>query len=174
MFNNDFLAHFCCAIAIFIWNLSIQNKKMEKILYFQFLSNMLYGLSYFLLGVPIAAIMDSLGSLRCFLFYYKKKKEQDIPLYWLFIFCLLVIALGIINYNGIISLIPIIITIFYTISSWANETNWLRIIFILAAILWIYYNLTIGAYVAVVGNFFEIISGAISIYRFKKTEHNKT
>ena len=171
MINYEFLAHLCCFTAILVWNMSIQNKEKEKILYFQFLSNMLYGMSYFLLKIPIAAIMDTLGGLRCFVFFYKTKKHQDISLSWLFIFCILIIILGIINYNGIISLIPILISIFYAISSWSKDATWIRIIFLLAAFLWVYYNIVVGAYVAVLGNILEIISGIVSLYRFNKPKN---
>ena len=172
MINYEFLAHLCCFTAILVWNMSIQNKEKEKILYFQFLSNMLYGMSYFILKLPLAAIMDTLGGLRCFVFFYKTKKHQDISKSWLFIFCILIIVLGFINYSGIISLIPICIAIFYTVSSWAKDAKWIRIVFLLTAFMWVYYNIVVGAYVAVIGNVFEIISGVVSLYRFNKP--NKT
>ena len=170
MINYIFLSHLCCVFAIIVWNASIQNKEKEKILYFQFLSNMLYGMSYFILGAPVAGIMDSLGGLRCFVFYYKTKKGKKISIWWLFLFCSLAIILGVLTYNGIISLIPTIICIFYTVSAWIKDTNCLRIVFILAAFLWIYYNFKVGAFIAIIGNVLEIISGLISIYRFRKKD----
>ncbi len=173
MSNSVFLGQFCCVLAIVVWTVSIQNKKKENILYFQFLSNMLYGISYFILGITTGAIMDTLGGLRCFVFYCqtRKNKDKQISISWLFIFCIIAIICGIITYDGIISIIPTIICIFYTISSWMKDAKWLRIVFLLTAFLWLYYNITMGAYVAVGGNILEIISGTISIFRFNKKEN---
>ena len=52
-----------------------------------------------------------------------------------------------------------------------KDAKWLRIVFLLTAFLWLYYNITMGAYVAVGGNILEIISGTISIFRFNKKEN---
>lgn len=168
MSNVEILAQICCIAAIFVWNISIQNKKLEKILYFQFLANLLYSMEYLLLGAGIAALMDFTSGCRCFVFFYKNKKNQPVSKKWLFFFCFLIIGLGIIGYSGPISLIPVILTLFYTISSYSKTSNWTRIAFVVAAFIWIYYNLQVKAYVGVIGNLIEIISGFISLFRFRK------
>lgn len=166
---TNVLAQIACIGAIVIWNSSIQLKRMQDILYFQFLANLLYCLEYFLLGATVALFMNLVSAFRCFLFYYYNKKDKKISKFWLFVFILLVIVLGILNYTEPVSLIPIFITLLYTISSWQKESNWSRIAFLIAAFFWIYYNFYVGAFVAIIGNFIEITSGVISILRFKNT-----
>ncbi len=156
------------AIALIFWVTSIQHKKQDTILFYQALANAFYTLQYCLLGVFTAASMNFSSVLRCSLFSYKRKNNQDIPVFWLIFFMLLIIILGFVTYDGIISLIPIIITLFYTLSSWLKESKWLRIVFIIAAIIWIYYNFTVHAYISIVGNLLEILSGIISLIRFEK------
>lgn len=168
MVNYEVLSQICGISAIFVWNISIQNKKLEKILYFQFLANLLYSMQYFLLGASIAGFMDFSSSCRCFLFYYKNKKNQPISKKWLFFFITLIIGIGIIGYSGPLSLIPVFLTFFYTIASYSKTSNFTRIAFLVAAFIWIYYNYKVGAYVGIIGNILEIISGIISIYRFGK------
>ena len=190
MNNYEILAQICGIVAIIVWNISIQNKKLEKILYFQFLANLLYSMEYFLLGAPIAGFMDFSSGCRCFVFYYKNKKKQPISKKWLFLFITLIIGIGILGYTSPLSLIPVfltffytitsysktsnftriafIITIFYTISSYLKKAKWIRIVVLIAAFIWIYYNYKVGAYVGIIGNIIEIISGVVSIYRFKK------
>ena len=167
MNNIEILAQFFGIVAIIIWNLSIQNKELKRILFFQFIANLFYSLEYFLLGAGTAGLMDFTSGCRCFVFYYKNKKNKPISKKWLFIFCFLITVLGIIGYNGPISLIPVILTLFYTISSYTKTSNWTRISFLLAAFIWIYYNIQVKAYVGVIGNSIEIISGIISIFRFR-------
>ena len=43
-----------------------------------------------------------------------------------------------------------------------------RIFFVIAAFLWIVYNLHVGAVMPLIGNVFEIISGILALIRFKK------
>lgn len=170
MSNIEFMAQLCCVGAIIVWNISIQNKKLEKILYFQFLANLLYSMEYFLLGATTAGLMDLTSSSRCLVFYYKNKTNQTITKRWLILFCGLIILFGILGYSSPLSLIPIFLTLFYTITSYSKTSNWTRISFLVAAFIWIYYNIKVGAYVGVLGNLLEIVSGVVSIFRFQKNK----
>ena len=40
--------------------------------------------------------------------------------------------------------------------------------FIMGAIFWIVYNLHVGNYAPLIGNFFEIVSGTVAVIRFRK------
>ncbi len=125
-------------------------------------------IEYLVLGVLSAASMNFVSTIRCYLFYRKKKERRKVPEVWLIGFISLLIILGIITYNGYLSLIPIIITIFYTISSYLKKAKWIRIVVLIAAFIWIYYNYMVGAYVVIIGNILEIISGTISLIRYRK------
>lgn len=156
------------ALAVLLWVISVQQKKQYKILFLQALANLMYTIQYFLLGVFTAGSMNLVSCGRCFLFYKKRKEKKNIPKIYLIGFILSLVTLGIITYENKLSLIPIIITIFYTISSYMKNSNWLRIIFLVAAFIWVYYNYTVGAYVCIIGNILEIISGSISLIRFRR------
>lgn len=154
--------------AIMFWLFSVQKKEKKDILSFQLIANILYAMQYIFLGAFSAASMNITSALRCGTFYMYESKKEEIPRYLLIIFILIILICGFLTYNGFLSLIPIIITIFYTYSAWKKNTNWIRYVFIFAALVWIYYNLSTGAYISVVGNILEIISGVISLVRFKK------
>lgn len=89
------------------------------------------------------------------------------PKWILFVFIALVLLFGIITYDGLISLLPIIITVLYTYAFWQNNLNVARIIYIVAAIIWIYYNYEVGAYVGIIGNILEITTGLISLIKYR-------
>ncbi len=165
--NNIFLAQIVGIVAIFFWLISIQSSKQYKILFLQAVANLIYGFEYILLGVIETAFMNFTSFIRCLLFYQKRKQDKDISNLYLILFSFLVILFGMITYSGYLSLIPIIITLFYTVSSWMKDSKWIRIVFLISAIMWIYYNYKVKAYVCIVGNIFEIISGALSLIRFK-------
>lgn len=151
-------------MAISFWVISIQYRDRKNILLFQAIANSFYSIQYFLLGAYSACIMNLLSTVRCFIF--SKAKNKTIKLFN-FIFCLIILFIVVFTYNGLLSLIPPIITIFYTISSSKNNNMWNRITVLLAAFVWIYYNYKVGAYITILGNIFEIGSGILSIGRFK-------
>ena len=53
-------------------------------------------------------------------------------------------------------------------SIWQSNLNITRYIFIIAAIILTYYNFKVRAFVLVLGNILDIISGIISIIRFRR------
>ena len=157
-----------CAVVFFIS--SIQLKEKTKILFFQLVANIFYFIQYILLGVYVAAFMNLLTIWRCFVFKKYDEQNKTIPLKYLIIFVSLIIVFGIFNYNGILSIIPPVITIIYGISSYQKNTEIIRLTFLLCAFIWIFYNFSVGAYTALIGNGFEVISGVIALIRFRKNK----
>lgn len=156
-------------LAILLWVVSVQQKKQYKILFLQALANLMYTTQYFLLGAFTAGSMNLVSCGRCFLFYRKRKEGKDIPKIYLIGFILILVIFGIMTYESKLSLIPIVITILYTISSYMESSKFLRIIFLGAAFVLMYYNYKVGAYVCIIGNILEIISGSVSLIRFRKS-----
>ncbi len=172
--NLYWLAQIIGVVAISFWVCSVQKKEQYKILWMQSVANLAYTFQYMLLGVFSAASMNFSSCIRYYLFYRKRKEKKEISKIWLLFFIVIIIVLGAFTYQNVLSLIPIIITLFYTISSWIKNTKWMRIVFLVAAFVWIYYNYSVGAYVSMLGNVFEILSGVFSLIRFSnKTNDNK-
>ncbi len=174
MYQNNLLAQIIGLIAISLWTLSIQNKRQYKILFLQAVANLMYAIEYFLLGAISAASMNFISCIRCFLFSLKRKNNEDIPQFWLIFFLFSLLLLGILSFKDYLSLIPIVITIFYTIASYMKNSNWIRIVLLVAAFIWIYYNYVVGAYVGIIGNLLEIISGIVSLIRFRNIKKFRT
>ena len=168
--NKFWIAQIIGIVAIVLWVISVQKKEEYKILLLQALANLIYTVQYVLLQVFPAAFMNIASFFRCYIFYIKRKNEKNISKLWLIIFIIIVIVLGILTYDGYLSLIPIIITLFYTISSWMKDAKWIRIVFLIAAFIWIYYNYVVGAYICIIGNVFEIISGTLALIRFSNVK----
>ena len=157
--------------AIFFWVISIQKKEQHDILFLQAISNLFYVIQYFLLGVIVAGLMNLVSGFRCFMFYLFLKNKKDISKLWLIVFLVLLVLFGFLSYDGYLSLIPLIITIGYTITSNLKNSKWLRIFFLISAFVWIYYNFTVGAYVFIIGNILEIISGVVALVRFDRKKN---
>lgn len=161
------LAQVLASLAILFWVISILLKNKKNILLMQVIANGIYGIEYLLLGAFSAASMNFLSFLRLLVYYFYALLNIKMPKWILFVFITLVLLFGIITYDGLISLLPIIITVLYTYAFWQNNLNVARIIYIVAAIIWIYYNYEVGAYVGIIGNVLEIITGLISLIKYR-------
>lgn len=153
---------------VFIFFYSVQFKDKHNILLAQSIANLLYGISYFLLFVPIAGLMNIVSVIRCYLFSKYDKEKKQIPKKYFYIFSLLIIIIGIFTFDGIISLIPICITLLYTYSSFQKDVKKFRIIFMICALIWMYYNFKVGALMSLMGNVFEFTSGVVSLIRYRE------
>lgn len=159
------------AVIVFIISVSAPTKK--QILFLQIISNIFYSASYFLLKLPTTALMNGVSAVRCFVFYKYTKNNKPIPFIYLIIFILLVLILGIISYQGLSSLIPITITLIYFISTYIKKEKYTRLALIICAIIWLVYNYNFSAYIAMVGNTFEIITGFIALHKYNNNKEMK-
>ena len=129
-------------------------------------------------GVFIGTLVSSLAlwGFSYPKYVYKKLFNQNMKSYifenikYLIIFILLVLILGIISYQGISSLIPITITIIYFISTYIKKEKYTRLALIICAIIWLIYNYNFSAYIAMIGNTFEIITGFIALHKYNNKE----
>ena len=164
------LANIIGVLAIITWSLSIQNKDKKGILIYQVAASVLYGVQYFLLGAFSACLMDFTSALRCLIFYFEDKKRGKVSNISFILFAIIILIFGIISFKGIISILPIITSLIGLYSIWQNNLNKTRYLFIVNALIWLFYNFSVGAYVNIIGNFFEILSGIISIIRFRRNK----
>lgn len=165
---NVTISYLLGIIALVIWTLSIQVKEKKKILQAQIIANLFFAGQYILIDAVAAGIMNIVSAIRCYVFTKEEEKHKQISVIWLFIFVTIILCVAVVTCREFISLIPIAITIIYTYASWQKDTKVIRILFLLAACAWIYYNAYVGAYVAIIGNILDICSSIVSIFRFDK------
>lgn len=160
------------AFALITWLISVQLKKKSDIFFLQLLANLFYAIQYFLLGLTSTGILNLVSASRCYIFGYNAKRNKQTPLYILLVFLFAVLVLALIFSKSYLDLMPMIATLLYTIFTWKSSTSSLRYVYVFCGILFGFYNIAVGAYVALLGNLGEIISGTVSIIRFRK-EGNK-
>jgi len=168
----NILPHIFGAFALGCWISSVQVKKKVNILVLQLLANIFYAIQYFLLGFFSTGLTNLVSVFRCFTFSLNAKKNKENPLWLLLLILFSIFILALFFCRTLIDIIPILATFLYTISTWQNDTKYLRCIFILCAVLFLLYNFIIGAYIALIGNLFEILSGVVSIIRLEKQKRS--
>ena len=138
---------------------SFWQKKRKQILFFQVLDSSFDILQYFLLGAYTGSLISLLGATRAYTFSKTNNK------FFLALFLLLYTIASIITFNGLISIIPLVAALIYTIVTWNKKEKNIRLFSILVFILWFIYDILVKAYVSSITDIILIISNTTAFYR---------
>lgn len=155
-------------LSIFLYVMSVQFKKKENILITQIGASICYLIVYVIKGAWSGVAIEVLEELKNCVFIKIEKHNKKIPIYVLIIFISLLIGVSIYFYDGILSLLPLLINILLFTSTYFKNPKYIRYTMLICGLLWGIYNIYVGAYIICIGNFLEILSATISIIRYKK------
>lgn len=170
---NVLYAQFIGIAAILIISFSVQCRKKKNMMLLQMVAYCLYSVQYAVLNAFSGCFMDLIAALRCILFFKYDKNKQKIPAFLTVFVILAILIAGSYTYNGYLSIIPIIISIAYTVGASFKNPRIYKLIFGIAALFWLYYNIMTGAYVCIIGNTLEIFSTSIAFYNESKTKKRR-
>lgn len=161
----NIIAQITGILAIIAFAISPQQKTKNKVLIFQLLSNILYALQYLILGAFSAVATSIIGAVNNLVFYGYAKKDKEIPIVLLYIYIIIILIAGILTYDNIFSIFPILLSILYTYGVWQSNLKIYRMIAVVGALAWIIYNWAVGAYANAIGNGFQCVSAIIAVIR---------
>ena len=147
-----------CGVLILICNtISVQFKTRDKVLMCFVIANLFGIAQYFLLGATTAAIVYIISTIRCIVFYFfdKKKIKPSFPV--LLIFELAAIICGLLSWQNIWSIIPILVTVVFTYGLWQENIKITRITSAITGFGWVFYNIIVRAYVG------ALLDGALGV-----------
>ena len=173
----NILAQIFGTIAIILSFKSYQCKKRCSFLTLQTLVNVFYGIQYLLLNAYSGGVTSLISIIKNLSFYGYVRNDKKVPVYVLIIMESIFIMTGILTYDGLISIIPVLISCFYTWAGWQNSLKTTCVAGMISAALWIIYNAYAGAYVSLIASVIEIIGSTIGFIKHKKsdkTENNKS
>lgn len=160
------LAQILAVIAFILDIICMQFKKKSGILVVGIISNTVYALEYAFLGAWTGAISFVIGTIRNITYFIYEKKKYKPNKIVLTIFVLLIIGAGIYTWENITSLLPVIALVLWTIVSWQNNTKWMRLAEAFICVMWIIYDLFVGAYAGIITEFIILFSTMIGMYRY--------
>lgn len=160
-------------LSIFLYVISVQFKKKKHILLSQIGASLCYLIVYVIKGAWSGAAIEVLEELKDISFIQIEKKKKKIPFLVLFVFLSLLVAVSIIFYDGPFSLLPLIINVLLFTSTYFKNPKYIRWTMLFSGILWSIYNLSLGAYIILIGNVLEVISAIISLIRFKNSKSKR-
>ena len=150
-------------IALIVLMISFQNNKKETLLKYQIFSSLLFALQYLFLNAISGCLMNIMTMVRNIIY---KKFNDRIPIKYLILVIICMIILSAFSYNGLISLLPTLAVILYSIALWQKNLTITRIIEIISCSLFIIYNIKVLAISGLVSTFIEMFSAIIAIYKF--------
>ena len=156
-------AAFVCAV------LSFQRRTHKGIVALQLTSNILFTMHFCLLGAYTGAVLNGIAAVRAGVFVNKGKKWAD-NFIWFIVFCALSIAAGILTWDGVSSILPILGMICTTIAYWLKTPKYVRMAAFPSSPLWLVYNIVNNSYGGVITEIVNMISIIIAMIRldFKK------
>ena len=161
------LAQVIGILAVVSFLLSYQQKKRNSIIVWNVISRGLYILQYVMLGAFEGAALDILGTVSSVAAQNKNKGFIKKHRKLLFILInLIIVGVGLLLYENIFSLFPIIGVILHTSAFWITKEKTIRIISFLGSPFWLVYNLASGALGSAVGDILTMVSIGIAIYRY--------
>lgn len=164
----NYLAQLFGLISLILLSISYQQTKKKDFLCVQIFANIFYFVQYILLSAFSAAGSSIISIFRTVIFYNYEKNNKKIPFLAIVLFEIIILIVGILTYSGICSIIPIFIAMLYAYATYQNDLKTTYSIGIFASLLWIVYNFSVGAYVAIVGSLIEFCASHLGLARLKK------
>ena len=168
------LAQICGVIALILTVVSVQFKTKEKIVMCFVFANLVVTIQFFLLNAISGAVISIINTIRCIIFYYYKKKDKKPSLIILFIFEIVAIVSGMMSWQNMWSVIPIIVTLIYTYGLWQDNVKVIRITTAVVGLGWAIYDVIVMAYVGAIQEISQFVSAMIALIKNKEETKENT
>lgn len=161
------LSQVLAIIYYILFGLTYYMKDKRVILILGIISIFIHGISFILLGGFTAAAMSLVAVFRNILFILEDKNGQinKISLYILY---LITVISGILTYNNIFSLLPIMAVILYTYSVWQPNVKKYKLLGIVTGILYLIYNIYLRSIFGILMEFILTLCSFIGFIRDNK------
>ena len=168
------VAQFFGILVIIANVLSMQMKNKKQIILMFILANLFSAINFILLQSYSGAVICFFAIIQTFINKIFENKQQQVPKIIIGIYIVISIILGVITFNNIIDILPIICSILYTLTIIQEKEKNIRRISLVNIILWIIYDIVCQAYTATISDLLMTISTIIGMYRFdRKTIETK-
>lgn len=142
-----------------------QQKSRKQILIFKLISDIFWGLHYFLLHAYSGCAIAVIGMAREGIFINKEKQWAK-SRFWLFLFLVISAASAWLTWKNAFSLLPACASMLSVISFWQNKPNLTRFISFPISICMLIYDIVSGSYIGICNEVFTLISAIIGVIRY--------
>lgn len=174
------LAQILSFIAMVINMVAVQLKTKKQILLTIVVSNLLFVISYILLGAYVGALTCGIVAIEIIINTILEDKGKITPKFLIIIYLIISIIIGITTFNSLIDLLPIIASILFILTLRQSKEKYVRLLMLGNLTSWIIYDFFVKAYLAGISDLFVISSTITAIYRYdinkevKENEQDKS
>ena len=167
------LSQIAAFIVLIITLISYHLKHKKKIFKIMCLSNIFNIIHYLCLGAYSGCITKTIALARN-LFIVKKENNKKLDkLIYLILFIGVYIISGVLTYNNLYSLLPLISATIFMIVTWNGKELQIKRIAIYCYFLWLLYNILIFSIVGIIANTISLISTFIAYQNYKRYLKNR-
>ena len=173
---KDVIAQVLGILALLAMVLSYQQKERKRLLWFQLVSNAIYGVHYYLIGAVTMVAMSGINIARSFVFSKNDTKWGKSRI-WLYLFLAITLVSGIWTWEGPLSLLVMAATLLLIVALYSENLAFMRKVFLILPFLYIAYNVAKRSWGGIGNDVFCLVSALIAIWRFdikKKADEEKT
>lgn len=155
-----FLGLLAMVIALF-------QKNKSKMLFWVIFNCIFFSLEYLFLGAFAGMGSNIVALGRTYLF---KKKDEDkrFDSIWIYIIVMVLYTIiGIVTYDGLISLMPIVAEYIYATALWQKNVDHIRYGTAIMVVVWLIYDIIVQAYPSAICDTIVLTSTLISIVKSK-------
>lgn len=148
---------------------SMQMNKHKKIMLLQFFTALCFGIQFLMLGAITGACSNLVAVIRDVIFYYKEDKRWANSKWWIVLFSVLYIIIGIITYKNIWDGIFAFSMIVNTLSFSFTNPKYVRRIILISSPMMLIYSIVYGSVGGIINESFTIISSLVGMLRYDIT-----
>lgn len=160
------IAQILSFIAMLINMVAVQLKIKKQILLTIVISNLLFVISYLLLGAYIGALTCGIVAIEIIINTILEEKGKKTPKYLIIVYLIISSMLGVLTYGSLIDLLPVIASIFFILTLIQYKEKYVRLLILGNLTSWIIYDLFVKAYLAGISDLFVISSTITAIIRY--------
>ncbi len=167
------LSQIAAFIALIITLISYHLKHKKKIFKMMCLSNIFNIMHYLCLGAYSGCITKIIALARNLFIVNKENNKKLDKLIYLILFIGVYIISGILTYNNLYSLLPLISATIFMIVTWNGKELQIKRIAFYCYFLWLLYNILIFSIVGIIANTISLISTLIAYQNYKRYLKNR-
>lgn len=165
----EIIAQILGVFAIILGFLSYQTKSSKSVLLLQSLTTVTFTVHYLLLGAYSGMIMNAVGIIRNF-FYYNSQKRFFSWRWWPIVFALVSGTLGVMAWEAWYSVFVVAGLVINTVCMSFKSAQNIRKSILVTSPMVLTYDIFASSWSGAVYETVAIVSSAIGIYRFQKTQ----
>ncbi len=156
------IAQVCGLINFITYGISIWLKTKKDILFFQIICNLADIIQYLCLGAYTACSINTISLMRNVIFKKNCNKFFLLGIIFLYVIC------GFVAFDGIFSLLSILIVIIQTVLVYQKEEQYIRIGAVFIILYWIVYDFVYGAYVSTILDCIIFVSNTLAVIHYEQ------